>query len=619
MAREPKFKKELEEATKAALVALEFRLKKELEEATKAARRQHEPDINRLQRVVAEAENEKQNVQAQIIEKLPQQLKNLNNTLLEELIPVLNTFESQFSSLQTTIESNDLPTDLVPLAESFQRDHGQLLDLLKHHGLKTIEAPRGMIFNPVYHETVSPAIYSNEVPANSVLIENQRGYLLDDRVIRKAQVTVSKGRDIWTPERLDWIVERYIDRLMSEFQNKYQLNNINRALVKLSMVQYLMELDNGSVGEIDSFAVMDKRPSGHPELYANYCVGPEKTHLCTDVLRDFWNCMWQVVEQSRNNPESFDEPVQPPINKPAPMLEIEIPKEPLTVRNIEQASKTVKPIPRTNGSPLFPKAERIPLDKSISVIVPEPVEEVIDTPPISTDFTENLNTYVKDLKPETCQIVEVQSDPLYEPIDLIVPKPAKKVVYSRIPKPKNSLKIPNPQTQDLTPETPPIDIDPYLLETVNSNADSTLPGYEDILREQIQNLIPDTFEPDIVSYPPIGVNNNTQETPQEYEDILKTQIQDIKPETSESENTDNVTQMPTLETSVDGGSPVESTVLIHSDSSTEIDSDTRQMKGKDSSENKVENGKKSFGYYLREGGHFAVEKIKVIIFRKPSS
>ena len=298
----------------------------------------------------------------------------------------------------------------------------------------------------------------------------------------------------------------------------------------------------------------------------------------------------------------------------------EIPQEPITVRNIERIPKTAESILRTNGSSLFPKSEHISLDKSISVIVPKPVEEMIDTPPpISIDFTESLDTYVKNLEPEFYKTVEIQRDPLYEPIDLIVPEPVKKVVDSRIPKPEHSSQIPNPQTQDLTPEPPPIEIDSDPLETVNSDADLSLPGYEDLIKEQIRAIEPDALEPSIVSDPPIAVSRSTQEAPQGHEDILNKQIQELKPDTSDPENPDNVTQQPTLKTGIDREIPVESTALSRSDSSAEIDSDTHQIKERNSSENEVENTEKSLGYYLRRGGHFVVEKIKTMLFKKPNS
>ena len=67
------------------------------------------------------------------------------------------------------------------------------------------------------------------------------------------------------------------------------------------MAQYLSDLDIKSAKEIVSFSAKSVETIGDGR-FADYCVGPEKTHLCTNVFRDFWNYMWTVVEQSRMMP-----------------------------------------------------------------------------------------------------------------------------------------------------------------------------------------------------------------------------------------------------------------------------------------------------------------------------
>ena len=611
---------ELSEMMQTAIISI---LMKHVEVTIKETQEQCEDELSHLQIKVEKTQKAAADTAKQLETQFSTDLKAANAALLEELIPVLDTFESQIKNLPVVVESHTESDGFTAFTKNVQLAQTQLLNLLKDHELKPIDTPSSAIFNPVYHEEVSPAIYSDEVQAGWIAREERRGYLLRNQVIRKAQVVVSKGPKLLLPETLDWIVERYLDRLISEFKSVYNLKNINRAFVKEKIVQYLTKQDNESVRKIHAFAVLNKRLSGQPKRFADYCVGPEKTDKCTPIFQDFWNRMWEVVEQSRKTPESFkSEPAQPSIDKPTPMLKIEIERseESITIRNVKRMSKTTEPIPEANISPLFPKAKRMLLNKSISVIVPEFVEEEIDTPPpISADITENLNMYIEDPKTEIPKTIEVRRAPLYEPTDLIIPEPVKGVIDSRLPTPKNSSEIPNSQIQNLKPETPRIEIVPDLLETVNSNADSILQGYEEFLKEQVQNLKPDILEPDIVSHPPIAINNNTQETLQGHKAILKKQRQEIKPETSEPENSDNVTQVPTLETGVDHETPVKSTTLTRSDSSTKIDNDAPQVKEQNSSKNEIENTRKSLGYYLRRGRHFAVEKIKATFFKKPNS
>ena len=289
--QESKFMQELEKATKTALVAQEFRLKQELEEATKAARKQHESELNRLRSAAAEHKDEMKKMTL----ALPQEIKATNDAFLERVIPVLDELESQIYSLPTSVESNDIPIDLALLTESFQLAHKHMLDSLKSYGLRLMET-HGEIFNTDCHEEILPAIYSDEVQAGRVVKEERSGYLLNNQVIRKAQVVISKGENIRTSERLDQVVEIYLHRLISAFQAKYELSNIDQHLVKQEIVKYLLELSDESIHEIVSFSSKSKAETIRLKRYADYCAGLEKIHRCTEVFRDFWNKIWVVIK-----------------------------------------------------------------------------------------------------------------------------------------------------------------------------------------------------------------------------------------------------------------------------------------------------------------------------------
>ena len=722
---ESQIKKELQEVSQKTLQTLKSKLKQELEDEITTALKQSDK-LNRLRSNVAEAEKASKQMQID----LPQQVKSTNDALIEGLIPVLDEFES-----------NDIPVDLVPLTEDFRRAHVQLLDSLKNHGLKPIEAVSN-IFNPTYHEKVSSDIYSSEVPTGRIAKEEQRGYLLHDQVFRKSQVVISKRKqqaDVFLSQDFAQPV-RFVT--YTGFRDLKNIETFKDGVKGLDSQDKEVQLQ--SLNVLFAFPKEDMkalRPCIKKWLViANRNLQPialtsERSHVTDDILKrlliekntieldiqnptlqlttrsgyvldghlwdfdeDFLymninnkdvvvyrsgilklvNLIWNEITEVYKNGTSINGHVTEQIRGglrvkfksligflPASQVELktvrnldsyvgktlkmkvtkfsksnnnilfsrrallgeertklfntfrEIPEEPITLRNMKRMSKKGQLIPGTNGSPPFSKAKRIRLDKSISVIVTQPIEEVIGTPPpISTDFMESLNAYIKDCKPATPKIVEVRRDPLYEPIDLVIPEPVKGVVDSRLPIPKGFLETPNSHTQNLTPETPRIEIDP---KTVNSDAHPSLQQYEAILKKQIQEIKPEILEPDIVSYPPIAVTHNTQETPQGHEAILKKQIQEIKPETSEPENPDNVTQEPTLETCIDRETPGKSTTLTRSDSSTEIDNDASQVKGQISEENKVEDIKKSLEYYLRRGGRFAVEKIKSTFSKKPNS
>ena len=112
--------------------------------------------------------------------------------------------------------------------------------------------------------------------------------------------TVTKEKNIWPLDYLDKVVTIYLDRIIFRCGNRLNLGNIDKPFIKRKMIQYLSGLDIKSAKEIVSFSAKSVETIGDGR-FADYCIGPEKTHLCTPIFRDFWNRMWEVVEQSRKH------------------------------------------------------------------------------------------------------------------------------------------------------------------------------------------------------------------------------------------------------------------------------------------------------------------------------
>jgi molecular chaperone GrpE len=66
----------------------------------------------------------------------------------------------------------------------------QLLQALAKFGLSSFES-RGKPFDPAMHEAIL-VVPTDQQEANQVVEEFQKGYLLNDRLIRPATVSVSK-------------------------------------------------------------------------------------------------------------------------------------------------------------------------------------------------------------------------------------------------------------------------------------------------------------------------------------------------------------------------------------------------------------------------------------------
>lgn len=102
--------------------------------------------------------------------------------LITSLLPVLDSLEQ---ALQLAEKDNN-----QGMKEGLELTIKLFLDVLEKSEVEQLN-PHGETFDPQQHEAMS-AVPSAEVPANTVLEVFQKGYRLNDRVIRPARVIVSK-------------------------------------------------------------------------------------------------------------------------------------------------------------------------------------------------------------------------------------------------------------------------------------------------------------------------------------------------------------------------------------------------------------------------------------------
>ncbi len=133
---------------------------------------------DRLMRLAAEFENYKKRTR-QEWELL---INQANAELLTEILGILDDLDRAF---EHSGESNEHFRDGITII------HSSLLDLLKRKKLREIEAA-GKPFDPQYHEAVAE-MKSEDVEEGIVAEVVQKGYMLNDQVIRPAKVVVSKG------------------------------------------------------------------------------------------------------------------------------------------------------------------------------------------------------------------------------------------------------------------------------------------------------------------------------------------------------------------------------------------------------------------------------------------
>ena len=131
-------------------------------------------------RLAAEFENYKRLTQRDQRE----QIRFGNEQLLKELLPVVDNMERAIKAART----NGSDSALIQGVELTLK---QLFGILAKFGVQAIETA-GQDFDPSAHQAVSYGP-SDDVPANKVLDEFQKGYRLHDRILRAAMVSVSSG------------------------------------------------------------------------------------------------------------------------------------------------------------------------------------------------------------------------------------------------------------------------------------------------------------------------------------------------------------------------------------------------------------------------------------------
>ncbi len=107
-----------------------------------------------------------------------------NEGLVLELLNVMD-------DLERTVElAQEKHQDLAAFLKGVEMILAHLYEMLKAHGVKPIEA-EGKLFDPHFHEALMQ-VDSENLPEHTVVDELQKGYMLNDRVIRTSKVKVSK-------------------------------------------------------------------------------------------------------------------------------------------------------------------------------------------------------------------------------------------------------------------------------------------------------------------------------------------------------------------------------------------------------------------------------------------
>lgn len=111
-------------------------------------------------------------------------VKNANESLISQLLPALDNINRALQAPQTTEETKSF-------AQGFELIQQQLWETLRKEGLQEIDAV-GQPFDPMKHEAIM-AIERDDHPAETIVEEVEKGYLMNDKVLRPTKVIVSRA------------------------------------------------------------------------------------------------------------------------------------------------------------------------------------------------------------------------------------------------------------------------------------------------------------------------------------------------------------------------------------------------------------------------------------------
>ena len=147
-----------------------------------------EENYDRLLRVSAEFENYKKRT----VREMADLKKYANQSLLRELLPIIDNLELAIKAAAETADSAD-----ACLLDGVELTRKEILKVFENFNVEPIEA-LGKPFDPNFHEAVMRE-ESDEHPENTVVNELQKGYLMHDRLLRPSMVVVAMPKNKESP------------------------------------------------------------------------------------------------------------------------------------------------------------------------------------------------------------------------------------------------------------------------------------------------------------------------------------------------------------------------------------------------------------------------------------
>jgi molecular chaperone GrpE len=169
----------------------EVAAEKESNQETETAENIEEPDeLTKAQTEAAELKDkylrlysEFDNYRRRTSKEKAELIKTANEDLLTDLLPILDDFQRGRKSIETS-------SDIEALKEGIDLIYNKLLKTLEAKGLKAMDSPFGKEFDSELQEAITQVQAPEEGLKGKVIDEIEKGYYLNEKVIRFAKVII---------------------------------------------------------------------------------------------------------------------------------------------------------------------------------------------------------------------------------------------------------------------------------------------------------------------------------------------------------------------------------------------------------------------------------------------
>jgi len=161
------------------------------EQAADAAFQASEQELEKLRADLDDASDRALRAQAELDNYRKRARRELEDERRYAALPLLRDLMPVLDNMQRAIEAGEKSPQAAGLLDGIKLVAQNLTNVLAKHECKKIEA-LGQPFDPAVHEAISQQPSADHEPG-TVMFVAQDGYVLHDRVVRPAQVIVSKS------------------------------------------------------------------------------------------------------------------------------------------------------------------------------------------------------------------------------------------------------------------------------------------------------------------------------------------------------------------------------------------------------------------------------------------